>query len=132
MIDVIAEFEKHPSIKTFKSLPRKEYLSLMKLASVIVGNSSSAIIDSPSLGIPAVNIGIRQEGRERGDNIIDVTHDENEIKNAINKAISDDKFKNIVKKCRSPYGDGKSSQRIVDILYNLEITPQLLQKKLSY
>ena len=66
MIEIIKQYEGYSFIKTFKSLPRREYLSLMKVASVMVGNSSSGIIDAPSLGLPAVNIGIRQEGRERG------------------------------------------------------------------
>jgi UDP-hydrolysing UDP-N-acetyl-D-glucosamine 2-epimerase len=65
MIDVIREYESNPAIKTFKSLPRREYLSLMKMAGVMVGNSSSGIVEAPSFGLPAVNIGIRQEGREK-------------------------------------------------------------------
>ncbi|MFC2010258.1 UDP-N-acetylglucosamine 2-epimerase [Chloroflexota bacterium] len=132
MIKVIREYERHQSIITFKSLPRKEYLSLMKVASAIIGNSSSGIIDAPSFGLPAVNIGIRQEGRERGDNVIDVGHSKSEIVKAINKALTDTDFLVGVKKCRNPYGDGKASGRITDILSRVEITPELLQKKITY
>ena len=132
MIEVIMEFEKHPFIKTFTSLPRKEYLSLMKIASVMAGNSSSGIIEAPSLSLPAVNIGTRQEGRERGKNVIDVGHDKQEIVKAIEKALTDKDFLSKVKKCQSPYGDGKTSQRIAEILSKVEITPQLLQKKITY
>jgi len=132
MIEVIMEFEKHPFIKTFTSLPRKEYLSLMKRASVMAGNSSSGIVEAPSLGLPVVNIGTRQEGRERGENVIDVGHDKQEIVKAIEKALTDKDFLSKVKKCQSPYGDGKTSQRIAEILSKVEITPQLLQKKITY
>ena len=132
MIEVIKEFEKYPFIKTFKSLPRREYLSLMKVAGVMVGNSSSGIIDAPSFGLPVVNIGIRQEGRERGKNIIDVEHNKQEIIKAIDKALTDKEFLKEVKKCESPYGDGKASPRIAEILSKVEITPALIQKKITY
>ena len=132
MIEVIKEYEKRSFIKTFESLPRKEYLGLMKIASVMVGNSSSGIIDAPSLGLPAVNIGTRQEGRERGKNVIDVGHDKQEIVKGIEKVLTDGEFLKEVKKCESPYGDGKASQRIVEILGRVEITPRLLQKKITY
>jgi GDP/UDP-N,N'-diacetylbacillosamine 2-epimerase (hydrolysing) len=132
MIEVIKEFEKFAFIKTFPSLPRQEYLSLMKAAGVMVGNSSSGIIEAPSFGLPAVNIGIRQEGRERGKNVIDVGHNKREIIKAINKALTDREFLVEVKKRQSPYGDGKASQRIAEILSKVEITPELLQKKITY
>lgn len=132
MIEVIKEFEGYPFIKTFISLPRRKYLSLMKVASVMVGNSSSGIIDAPSFGLPAVNIGIRQGGRERGKNVIDVGHNKQEIEKAIEKALTDKGFLKEVKKCESPYGDGKTAPRIAEILSKVEITPQLLQKKITY
>lgn len=133
MIEVIKEYEKkYPFIKALKSLPRREYLGLMKVASVLVGNSSSGIIDAPSLGLPAVNIGTRQEGRERGRNVIDVGHSKQEIIEAIKKALTDKEFLDEVKRCENPYGDGKASQRIAEILSSIEIVPQLLQKKITY
>jgi len=132
MIGVIKEYEKHAFIKAFPSLPRQEYLSLMKAASVMVGNSSSGIIEAPSYGLPAVNIGTRQEGRERGKNVTDVGHNKQEITKGIEKALTDKKFLEEVKKGESPYGDGKASQRITEILSQVEITPELLQKKITY
>jgi UDP-hydrolysing UDP-N-acetyl-D-glucosamine 2-epimerase len=132
IIEVIKEFEKHPLFSTFKSLPRREYLSLMKSASVMVGNSSSGIVEAPSFGLPAVNIGIRQEGRERGNNVIDAGHEKTKIIQAIRRALTDNAFKDEVKKRQNPYGDGKASSRIAEVLNKLEITPQLLQKKITY
>jgi GDP/UDP-N,N'-diacetylbacillosamine 2-epimerase (hydrolysing) len=133
IIDVINNYiKKFPFIKTIPSLPRREYLSLLKAASALVGNSSSAIIDAPSLGIPAVSVGIRQEGRERGYNVIDVGYRREEIVKAIKKTLTDSEFIREVKKCKSPYGDGKASIRIVEILKGTEKTPSLLQKKITY
>ena len=132
IIEVIKQYEKYPFIKTFPNLPNKEYLSLMKMAGVMVGNSSSGIIEAPSLGLPVVNIGIRQEGRERGNNVIDVGHNKQEIIKGIEKALTDNEFLAEVKKCESPYGKGKAAPRIVEILSQVEITPQLLQKEITY
>ncbi|NQE54223.1 UDP-N-acetylglucosamine 2-epimerase [ANME-1 cluster archaeon GoMg3.2] len=132
MIEVIKKYEKYPFIRTFKSIPHNEYLSLMKIASVMVGNSSSGIIEAPSFGLPVVNIGSRQEGRERAEKVIDVDYDKEEIKTAIKKALYDEDFKEKVKKCKNPYGDGKASIRIADILSKIKMDKNLLQKRLTY
>ncbi|MFC1926810.1 UDP-N-acetylglucosamine 2-epimerase [Chloroflexota bacterium] len=132
IIEVIKQYKSHSSIKTFKSLPRKEYRSLMKVASVMVGNSSSGLIDAPSFGLPAVNIGTRQVGRERSKNVIDVSHDKAEIIKAVQRALTDKAFLAEVNKCENPYGDGKAGPRIAEILSKVEITRDLLQKKVPY
>jgi GDP/UDP-N,N'-diacetylbacillosamine 2-epimerase (hydrolysing) len=132
MIDVIREYKKSTSIKAFQNLPRHFYLGLLAIADVMVGNSSSGIIDAPSFNLPVVNIGIRQEGRERGSNVIDVDHEKSTIMAAIDKAVNDTKFKEKIKNSDNPYGDGKASRRIVDILKGINITPELLQKKITY
>jgi UDP-N-acetylglucosamine 2-epimerase (non-hydrolysing)/GDP/UDP-N,N'-diacetylbacillosamine 2-epimerase (hydrolysing) len=124
--------KKYHQLKAYPSLPRRDYLSLLKIAGVMVGNSSSGIIDAPSFGLPAVNIGLRQEGRERGDNVIDVEHRKEAIVKAINKALTDRKFIQKVKKGVNPYGDGRAGERIAGILSNVEKTPELLQKKITF
>ena len=129
MINVIKKYEKYSFIKTFKNLPHKDYLSLMKVVSVMIGNSSSGIIEAPSFHLPVVNIGPRQKGREQAGNVIDVSYDKNKIIKAIKKALYDSKFKEKVKKCKNPYGDGKTSERIVKILSEVKIDEKLLQKK---
>jgi UDP-N-acetylglucosamine 2-epimerase (non-hydrolysing)/GDP/UDP-N,N'-diacetylbacillosamine 2-epimerase (hydrolysing) len=132
MIEVIEEFEKLPTVSTFKSLPRRDYLSLMKVADVIAGNSSSGLVEAPSFGLPAINIGIRQKGRERGNNVIDVGYNRIEITEAIQRALTDRAFRDEISKRRNPYGDGKAGQRIADVLCKLEITTELLQKRITY
>ena len=123
---------KYPFVKSFKSIPYADYLGLMGMASVLIGNSSSGIIEAPSFHLPVINIGNRQEGRERSTNVIDVNYGEREIIKAVKKTLYDEKFRAMVKKCRNPYGDGKASQRIVKILGKIKITPPLLQKKIRY
>lgn len=129
IIKAIEKYKNYPFLQIHKSLPRDVFLGLMKVASVIVGNSSSAIIEAPSLKLPAVNIGTRQTDRERGDNLIDVSHNKNEIKRAILKSINDKNFKTKVNKGKNPYGDGKSAERIVKVLSKIKIDAKLLKKK---
>jgi len=132
MIEVIREYEKYPFIRTFRSILHKEYLSLMKLASVIVGNSSGGIIEAPSFRLPVINIGTRQRGRQRAENVIDVDYDKEEIKMAIQKALYDEKFKEKVKNCKNFYGDGKAGMRIANFLSEIKIDRRLLEKRMTY
>jgi UDP-N-acetylglucosamine 2-epimerase (non-hydrolysing)/GDP/UDP-N,N'-diacetylbacillosamine 2-epimerase (hydrolysing) len=132
MIQVIREYENRHYVKLFKSLPREKYLALMTVANVMIGNSSSGIIEAPSFQLPVVNVGIRQKGRIRAENVIDVGYDRKEIRNAIEKALCDASFKRKVKNCINPYGDGRASQRIVKILQETKTTPDLLRKKITY
>jgi len=131
IIELIKKYECYPFVTAYKSIPSIEYLSLMKLASVIVGNSSSGIIEAPSFKLPAVNIGSRQEGRERASNVIDVDYDKIEIKNAIKKAIYDEEFKENIQNSINPYGDGKTGKRVADILSNIKLDTKLMNKKLN-
>lgn len=132
IIRVINEFHNPPMVQVIKSLPHKTYLSLLKYAQVLVGNSSSGIIEASSFHLPVVNIGTRQQGRQRAINVIDVDYKKEEIVEAIKLAISDKKFNAQVKRCRNPYGDGGASKRIVEILSKISIDSQLLQKRMSY
>lgn len=128
IIKVIKKYNKFPFIKTRASLPHNIFLGLMRLSSVMVGNSSSAIIEAPSFKLPVVNIGIRQMNRERSNNIIDVGHNRAEIKRAVLKAIKDKKFRRRILKCKNPYGDGKASIRIINELRNIRLDKRLLCK----
>jgi UDP-hydrolysing UDP-N-acetyl-D-glucosamine 2-epimerase len=103
----------------FTSLGQLRYLSLMQFTTAVVGNSSSGIIEAPSFGIPTVNIGDRQKGRERAESVIDCGYTEDEIKNALNQALSTD-WQKKSKGFENVYGDGKTTQRIVENLKNID------------
>jgi UDP-N-acetylglucosamine 2-epimerase (non-hydrolysing)/GDP/UDP-N,N'-diacetylbacillosamine 2-epimerase (hydrolysing) len=128
---IIDEKEKS-GIKLFKNLPVETFLSLLKNTSVLVGNSSCGIREAPSFKVPVVNIGTRQQGRERACNVIDVGYNEEEIIKAIQKAMFDKKFKEKMKGCKNPYGDGKSAQRIVKILETIDFPKECIQKRIAY
>jgi UDP-N-acetylglucosamine 2-epimerase (non-hydrolysing)/GDP/UDP-N,N'-diacetylbacillosamine 2-epimerase (hydrolysing) len=77
-----------------------------------------------------INIGTRQNGRLRASNVIDVKHDRNEIKKAIQKVLKDKKFLSRIKNLRNPYGDGKAAKRIVKFIEETKITKQFIQKRI--
>ena len=128
---IISEIQK-TDIKRYDNLPFETFLSLLSMADVLIGNSSSGIREAASFHLPVVNIGTRQEGRLRPDNVIDVDYNRTYIIDAIKKALYDVKFKEMIQKCNNPYGDGNSSKRIVKILKELELKPEMLQKKICY
>ena len=80
MIKVIQEYEHLPFVHTYKNLPRATYVGLLSIASVLIGNSSSALTEAPDFGLPVINLGTRQQGRERGGNLVDVGYCRDEIK----------------------------------------------------
>lgn len=131
IIKSISKYESYPFIQTFKSIPSEDYMSLMQIVNVIVGNSSSGIIEAPSFKLPAVNIGYRQQGRERALNVIDVDYNKEEIEKAILKAIYDKEFIDMIHNSENPYGDGKTSQKVVKILRDIKLNQELLEKKLN-
>lgn len=105
----------------FTSLGQLRYISLLKCADVMVGNSSSGIIEAPSFELPVVNIGDRQKGRVRVKNVIDVPISEKDkIASAINKAISKD-FRDSLKGMQNPYGEGNSSVKIIKIIKTISL-----------
>lgn len=133
--DIIEEIEKiqgDPKFIIVKSLGMRRYLGVMNIASVVAGNSSSGLMETPVFHVPCVNIGNRQNGRLRAANVIDVVNKKDAIKDAIRKCLENADFQKVVEKVENPYGDGKSSERIISILKELEINTILLQKKMTY
>ncbi len=120
------------NIRVERNVAREIYAGLMCIASVIVGNSSSGIIEAPSFKLPAVNIGRRQEGRFQGKNVINVTeHEPAAIEAAVRRALSKE-FRDSLKDMENPYGDGNSSKRILQILETICIDEKLLFKQITY
>ncbi len=100
---------------SFSSLGQLRYLSVMKYVGAVVGNSSSGIIEAPSLGTPTVNIGDRQKGRIRANTVIDCLNNKESIVNAIYKALSKE-FKDKIKQIENPYEGKDTSTEIISII----------------
>ena len=116
----------------YANLKRQDYLALLKNCNCIVGNSSSGLLEAPTFRIPAVNIGRRQNLRYRGNNVIDVEINQQEIVSAVKKAMSKE-FKDYLKEnVDNPYGDGHSSEKILDLLLSTRVDEKLLIKQLTY
>jgi UDP-N-acetylglucosamine 2-epimerase (non-hydrolysing)/GDP/UDP-N,N'-diacetylbacillosamine 2-epimerase (hydrolysing) len=106
----------------FSSLGQLRYLSLLKNATIMVGNSSSGLIEAPSFELPVVNIGDRQKGRIRAANVIDVpTCDKNILETAMDKAVSKE-FRDSIQGLKNPYGEGHTSEKIVEALRTVSLS----------
>lgn len=110
----------------FKNLEINDYIQLMKYTSCLVGNSSSGIREGAYIGTPVVNIGSRQNGRERGKNVIQVNYKANNIYNALRKQVN----KNSRYKQSNIYGDGNAAKKIINKLVTLKKIS--VQKKIRY
>lgn len=126
------ESENHKNIQVHKSLGRHFYHGVLNVSSLCIGNSSSGIKETPAFHCPCINVGSRQKGRLRADNVIDVPYNEHEITNAIRKCLFDEEYIEQVKKCINPYGAGRAGQQIAEVLSTITIDANLIQKKMTY
>jgi UDP-N-acetylglucosamine 2-epimerase (non-hydrolysing)/GDP/UDP-N,N'-diacetylbacillosamine 2-epimerase (hydrolysing) len=112
----------------FTNLDALTYWSLLAQVEVLLGNSSSGIMETASFGLPTVNVGMRQKGRERAANVIDAAPKAEKILTAIARARSRE-FRESLKGMSNPYGDGHASERIVDELTSVPVGRELLIKR---
>lgn len=119
LIDDYVKNNPHKAI-AFTSLGQLRYLSAIQFMDVVVGNSSSGIIEVPSFKKATINIGDRQQGRVKATSVIDCETDNNDIEKAIKKALSVE-FKEELKSSKNPYGDKNSSIEIVEVLKSIDL-----------
>jgi UDP-hydrolysing UDP-N-acetyl-D-glucosamine 2-epimerase len=115
--------EARPRVSAFASLGNERYRRLMAVADAVVGNSSSGLYEAPSLGVPTVNIGDRQHGRERAASVIDVPPRRDAILRGMRAALAGD-WSGVV----NPYGDGRATERIMSVLRAVHDPRALLRK----
>ena len=132
MIRAIDEYKALPFVHVSKNISRLEFVNILRRATCLLGNSSAGILEAPLLKLPVINIGNRQLGRLHAENVQFVEHDKFAIVKAVQRATFDLAYKEIVKKCKNPYGDGRSSQRIADILAKISIDRNLMVKDITY
>jgi UDP-hydrolysing UDP-N-acetyl-D-glucosamine 2-epimerase len=124
-------------IQVHRSLGRYLYHGVLGLAKdpsirvACVGNSSSGIKESPIFGCPTINIGSRQSGRLRGDNVIDVDYEQIEIETAIRKCFFDLSFRQVCQQTVNPYYIGRAGEVIADVLANVELGKKILRKGMT-
>lgn len=123
-----------PNMQLHSSLGRYTYHGLLALAHrswrvACVGNSSSGIKETPVFGCPTVNIGSRQQGRLRGENVIDVDYNADEIYSATWRCIFDDDFRRVCAATPNPYGGGNTGKLIADRLATVALDPKRILRK---
>jgi GDP/UDP-N,N'-diacetylbacillosamine 2-epimerase (hydrolysing) len=128
IIEVLEQFANQKKVALVTHMPRSNYLSAMRHAAVLVGNSSSGIIEAASFGTPVINIGSRQSLRERNANVIDVTTDPASVALGIAQALEKAHFPE-----ENIYGDGATAPRIVAALRQLDLKdPSIMDKANAY
>lgn len=132
IIRAIQEYGSLPFLYSARSIPRLEFVNLMRRASCLLGNSSAGILEAPLLKLPVINVGNRQRGRLHAGNVQFVPHDTERIIDAIRQAVFDEDYRKAVADCVNPYGDGHSSMRIADILATVSLDDKLLIKDITY
>ena len=128
MVRVLQSYAGRPFLRIAPHLGSRKYLSLLKIAAVMVGNSSSGILEAASFRLPVVNVGTRQHARTRAGNVIDVGYEREAIAGAVRLALSDANFRAGLARCVNPYGDGNTAAKTMDILRRLRLSPALLAK----
>jgi len=118
-----------PEARMFVNFPALTYWSLLRQADVMIGNSSSGIMETPSFALPTVNVGMRQRGRERARNILDAAPDTADILAQVAVAGSEP-FRRSLEGMENPYGDGYASETIVRVLTSVPLGEKLLIKKM--
>ena len=118
---------RRPDARLFTNLPAVVYWSLLQHATLFLGNSSSGIMETASFAVPTVNIGRRQQGRERPRNVIDCPPNTRAILDAATTADTPS-FRASIAGMSNPYGDGSASERIVQVLSTLPSREDLLLK----
>ncbi len=125
LLEVLSHYT-GPDFVIISHLARRFYLGLMARARLLIGNSSSGIIEAPSFGLPVINIGNRQRGRLRSTAIIDISGEEADIQSALTRVLREEKPRQIV----TPYRKG-AARKIADTLAKISITSRLLTKDFS-
>jgi UDP-N-acetylglucosamine 2-epimerase (non-hydrolysing)/GDP/UDP-N,N'-diacetylbacillosamine 2-epimerase (hydrolysing) len=120
--------ERRPRTRMFVNLGPVEYWSLLRCVGLMLGNSSSGIMETPSLRLPTVNVGLRQHGRQRAPNVLDVEPECEAILKGVARA-ADPAFRSALEGMENPYGDGRAAESICRVLADVPLGERLLHKR---
>jgi UDP-N-acetylglucosamine 2-epimerase (non-hydrolysing)/GDP/UDP-N,N'-diacetylbacillosamine 2-epimerase (hydrolysing) len=132
MIDAIQELPEDDDLFIYENLSRELYLGIMDTADVMVGNSSSGILEAPSFDLPVVDIGPREKRRQRAENTVSVPHETGAIEEAIRRCLTDEAIRRRAASSPNPYDYGGAGERIANTLATVELTDELLRKNITY
>ena len=127
IIDAIEESRQNPRLSVFKNIPDREFVNLLRRATVLIGNSSLGLLEAPYLKLPVVNVGRRQSERHHASNVFFAPAEREAIVRQV-RAIMDTQ----ISECENPFGDGHTGERVAALLAATPIDEKLLNKDLSY
>ena len=138
IIDQIVAFgaECLPGVQVCRSLGRHFYHGVLALARnpllriACIGNSSSGLKETPAFGCPTVNIGSRQQGRLRGENVLDVDYDADDISYAMRRCLYDEEFRAICRRAENPYWLGNAGPKIATVLASIPLDQSIIRKRM--
>ena len=122
----------HPSISIHKNIDAPDFWGLMSMASVLVGNSSAGLIETPYFPLAAINLGERQIGRLHSENVIHAEFGKQSVVSALDTALDDESFAAAVSSCSRPFGDGLAYRRIHARLKQIGLDSRLTNKQITY
>jgi UDP-hydrolysing UDP-N-acetyl-D-glucosamine 2-epimerase len=132
ILPIIERQRSDERIVAVPNLDREEYLTVLANCACLVGNSSSGLLEAPTFRIPVVNVGNRQRGRPQAQNVVNASDDSEDIARALRFVLTDAAFREACSRAVNPFGDGRSSARIVGILRDVTIDDALLDKQTTY
>lgn len=130
--EIVKFIDNLAGIEVYRNLPRVAFINLLRHAAVLLGNSSLAFHEADYMGLPCINVGERQRGREHSGNVIFSQSSQGDISTALSCALTDKSFRSHLRPNQSLYGDGFMAERTLEILETLPIKRKLLAKKLMY
>ncbi len=130
VLDAMEEVKGDPGFLIHKNIDNLDFLGLMAGARAILGNSSSAVVEAPYFQLPAVNVGGRQGGRDREENVVDCDSTVEDISAKIKFILGNDDFRERLKKCGYRLGGGQAAEKILEVLRSVSLDEKLLRKRL--
>jgi GDP/UDP-N,N'-diacetylbacillosamine 2-epimerase (hydrolysing) len=132
---VIAEINsvrEKSGVSVHQNIPAEDFVGLQAIAGCLIGNSSAGLIEAPYFGLPAVNVGNRQIGREHAENVLHVPYDHLQIRTAIERVLFDQRFRATCQAIKPPFGDGTAFRKITNVLASVPLDARLLNKRMAY
>lgn len=132
IVCAIEEMRDRPGVTVHKNINAPDFWGILAISAAMVGNSSAGLIETPYFGIPAIDVGQRQNGRLRSNNAIHCEAEPEALNRALSTALDDAAFIAQAQSCNRPFGDGRAAERIVQALKSVEIGPRLRDKRMTY
>ena len=132
IIEVIEEYRSDPRVHVFRNIPDREFVNLLRRATVLLGNSSLGLLEAPYLKLPVVNVGRRQSERHHASNVFFVAPERESIVTQVRAIMEDEETKRTISACENPFGDGHAGERVADLLATTPLDSTLLNKDITY